>query len=152
MIFDQELNKPFKCENCGKMIELKSGVGTKHRNHCPFCLYSKHVDLRQSGDRQAECEGLMKPIGLTFKHEGKDKYGNTRQGELMLVHQCLGKDCDEISINRIAADDDSQAIIDVFDSSLIIDQAIIDQLFASDVDLLQEKDRLAINTQLFGHQ
>ncbi len=57
----------------------------------------------------------MKPIGLTFKWEGVDKYNNLREGELMLIHECTG--CGKISINRIAADDNEETILKVFDES-----------------------------------
>jgi len=40
----------------------------------------------------------MKPVGLTFK----------KDGEIMIVHQCLN--CNKISRNRIAGDDNTYAI------------------------------------------
>ena len=42
-------NDSFPCENCGKMI-TPEGAGTHHRNHCPYCLCSIHVD-NEPGDR-----------------------------------------------------------------------------------------------------
>lgn len=56
----------FICENCG--MEVK---GTGYTNHCPACLWSKHVDITP-GDRQEKCWGLMKPIGGGKK--GKSYY------------------------------------------------------------------------------
>lgn len=62
-----------------------------YRNHCPHCLYSKHVDCLP-GDRQNACHGLMKPIGLIYK--SKKGY--------QLVHECLR--CGVRRVNRVAVD------------------------------------------------
>lgn len=113
MINDQ--NQDFKCLNCRKWVSTEKLMGTQNRNHCPFCLYSKHVDLDIPGDRQAKCQNLMKPIGLTFKKEGKDKYGKEKQGEIMLIHFCPRDK--KISLNRIAGDDDPEMILKIFQES-----------------------------------
>lgn len=52
----------FTCENCGEFV---SGDG--YTDHCPKCLYGKHVDEKIPGDRESTCGGSMKPIGLTIK-------------------------------------------------------------------------------------
>lgn len=62
----------FKCENCGFFVE-----GDGYTNHCPECLYSKHVDI-SPGDRKENCGGLMRPVGV-------DKKG----GEYTITHKCL---------------------------------------------------------------
>ncbi len=100
----------FQCENCKREISKERIIGTLYRNHCPHCLYSIDVDL-SPGDRNSKCKGVMVPIGLTFKEEGKDKYGNHRQGELMIIHEC--KKCKKFSINRIAGDDNSDSILQI---------------------------------------
>lgn len=134
------------CENCKKEF-LLSAPGTKNRNHCPFCLYSKHVDIAD-GDRRAECKGLMKPIGLTFKHEGFDKYGKEKAGELMLVHLCSS--CGKISINRIAGDDNPQNILVVFEHSLDLSESDKKTLAEKGIDLLDKQDCEELKIQLFG--
>jgi hypothetical protein len=48
----------FICEHCG--LEVK---GNGYTNHCPSCLWSKHVDI-QPGDRAARCGGMMEPVQL----------------------------------------------------------------------------------------
>ena len=53
----------FVCENCGKKV-----TGDGYTNHCPFCLFSKHVDINP-GDRREKCQGLMKPISLEKRGE-----------------------------------------------------------------------------------
>lgn len=136
------MEEQFLCANCGKGIKATGFIGTKNRNHCPFCLYSKHVDILP-GDRKENCRGLMEPVGLTFKHEGEGK-----QGEIMLVHQCL-KD-KKISINRIAGDDNPEEILKVFDQSLNLDQETKDDIKDQGIDLLDLKDKPEILTQLYG--
>lgn len=60
-------NTGFICQNCGKeVLPLTDG---SYRNHCPFCLYSLHVDITP-GDRQCDCGGLMKPIKIIKNKKG----------------------------------------------------------------------------------
>jgi len=122
-------------------------MGTEHRNHCPFCLWSEHVDEEKSGDRKSTCGASMKPIGLTFKQEGFDKFGQEKQGELMLVHQCTN--CGRISINRIAGDDFSFEILEVFTKSRG-DKGLREELKSQNIDLLSSQDEKEIRSQLFG--
>lgn len=140
----------FKCVHCGGWVTISELMGTHHRNHCPFCLWSKHVDLEKPGDRKASCGAGMEPVGLTFKREGYDKYGRLRQGELMVIHHCTNEDCGKISINRIAGDDSPEAILRVFERSLTIDDALRKKIAEADITLLTEKDEEEIRTQLFG--
>lgn len=59
------INESFLCEHCGRDIPpLRTGC----RNHCPFCLVSKHVDV-MPGDRMNACGGLMDPVG--YELEGR---------------------------------------------------------------------------------
>lgn len=48
----------FICENCKKAVPP---LGYTSRNHCPYCLHSKHVDINP-GDRLNDCGGLLVPI------------------------------------------------------------------------------------------
>jgi hypothetical protein len=73
--------------------------GGKHRNHCPYCLYSQHVDGRTPGDRANDCGGSMAPIGAFTRSNG----------EHVLVHRCLT--CGVERNNRIAADDDFDLVL-----------------------------------------
>ena len=50
----------FKCEVCG--FEVK---GTGYTDHCPNCLYGKHVDINP-GDRKSYCDGLMRPVKVEY--------------------------------------------------------------------------------------
>lgn len=85
----------------------------------------------------------MEPIGLTFKREG---FG--RQGELMLIHQCVT--CRHISINRLAADDSDEEILGAFEYSCRITDETASRLRAQDIVWLVEADRDEVRTQIFG--
>lgn len=82
----------FKCGHCRAFIG-PTIAGGRHRNHCPLCLYSRHVDLGCPGDRRCECRSLMAPVGLATR----------RNGEQVIVHRCLG--CEVERVCRVAADD-----------------------------------------------
>ncbi|MFF8769796.1 RNHCP domain-containing protein [Kitasatospora sp. NPDC015120] len=82
----------FRCVGCRLDVPVDA-PGTVHRNHCPNCLTSLHVDRRVPGDRAAGCRGRMEPLGMSARPDG----------EWMIVHQCLS--CGELSTNRIAGDD-----------------------------------------------
>ena len=51
----------FRCENCGEKVR-----GDGYTDHCPKCLWGKHVDEEVPGDRASECRGLMKPMESTY--------------------------------------------------------------------------------------
>jgi RNHCP domain len=88
----------FTCGHCHRFIgPLPSGG--RHRNHCPFCLYSRHVDATRSGDRASACRALMAPIGAFQRPNG----------EHVIVHRCLG--CGFERFNRVAADDDFDLVL-----------------------------------------
>ncbi len=105
----------FDCCHCGRRISadpLLSGVN--HRNHCPHCLWSRHMDLLAPGDRLCACKAPMLPIGLAFKPVNK-KYSPAGPGELQLVHRCSG--CGAVSLNRVAADDSPALLWEVYVAS-----------------------------------
>ena len=54
----QKKDSGFICGHCGKKVEP---LGFTSRNHCPFCLWSRHLD-ELPGDRASECGGLMEPV------------------------------------------------------------------------------------------
>ena len=54
-----EIDEEFICDNCGRRVPK---LGYSCRNHCPYCLYSKHVDVNP-GDRAEECHGVLEPVG-----------------------------------------------------------------------------------------
>jgi len=101
----QDRFSSFRCVHCKTDVPTNA-AGTAHRNHCPLCLWSRHVD-KAIGDRKSDCLASMKPIGLTIKDSG---------GELMVVHRCL--ECGKTSKNRIAADDNTYVLFSLFKDSL----------------------------------
>ena len=88
----------FRCRHC-KVVVGPIPYGGKHRNHCPYCLYSRHVDDRTPGDRAIHCGALMAPAGAFTR----------ARGEHAVVHRCLG--CGVERHNRIAADDDFARVL-----------------------------------------
>lgn len=56
----------FVCEKCDTRVQ-----GTGYTNHCPKCMWSKHVDI-DPGDRLSSCGGMMKPFGVDI--EGQITY------------------------------------------------------------------------------
>jgi hypothetical protein len=131
----------FTCAHCGRWVPIHKHMGTVNRNHCSVCLWSKHVD-EDKGDRRAVCLGEMKPIGLTFKYEGAG-----RQGEMMLVHECMT--CAKVSINRIASDDDNDALMNLFTDTAENVEAR-ERLQPHHIRLLSPEDRPEVTAQLFG--
>jgi hypothetical protein len=59
------INENFICENCG--FEVTKHPEGSARNHCPNCLYSKHLDQDFPGDRASDCGGIMQPVGIDHK-------------------------------------------------------------------------------------
>ncbi len=146
----EELNNGFKCINCSKLVPANEHKGTLNRNHCPFCLWSKHVDLTRAGDRLSSCSTGMKPLALTLKKAGVDKYGKELKGEIMIVHEC--PKCNKVSINRIAADDNTDELMNLFEESLKIDDSLRNKLKLMGINVVNEEDREEIRTQIFGRQ
>jgi hypothetical protein len=137
----------FRCAHCNTIVSsahLLSGVN--NRNHCPYCLWSRHMDLYTAGDRLSACKAPMQPLALTTKR-GRNKYGSGR-GELMLVHLCTG--CGNVSLNRIAADDDAETLLEVFNASLALSVRTRDLLLDNGIDILPKESLAVLRLQLFG--
>jgi len=143
-----DINSDFKCQHCGSYVSsAKMLAGVKNRNHCPYCLWSRHLDLLEAGDRLAACKAPMRPVGLTLKRS-RNKYTGLAGGELMLVHQCT--DCERISINRIAADDIPEVIIEIFDASLVESIRLRERILANGINLLGDENLDIVHRQLYG--
>lgn len=84
----------FVCENCGTVVK-----GDGYTNHCPRCLYSKHVDINP-GDRACSCGGLMKPIEILQKN-----------GNFIILHKC--EKCGFERKNKVNDNDNYQKIIEI---------------------------------------
>lgn len=86
----------FICENCGHMVNKLNYTA---RDHCPVCLFSKHIDILP-GDRENKCHGLLKPIGI-------EKFKNTYK----ILYEC--EKCHEKHKNIMANDDNMDLIIEL---------------------------------------
>ena len=89
-------DEKFICENCNKEV---SPLGYTARDHCPYCLYSKHVDINP-GDRLNPCRGLLKPIGI-------EKFRDTYK----IIYKC--DKCNQVHKNIMAKDDNMDIIIEL---------------------------------------
>ena len=142
--------KSFSCAQCGFPVTTNREMsGVNNRNHCPRCLWSKHVDEFKAGDRKAQCKSRMQPLGLTIKQTAK-RYNREAQGELMLIHRCTG--CGKLSINRIAADDDAVVIYQIFNRSVNLTLKWKEVLKNEGIRLLGSADLMVVYSQLFGWQ
>ncbi len=90
----QKKVEDFVCEKCGHQV-----AGTGFTNHCPKCLWSKHVDMNP-GDREGNCGGMMKPIGT----EGT-------QAQYVLIFKC--EKCGVVKKNKVFPQDDFDAVVKV---------------------------------------
>ena len=88
----QRTKENFVCENCGFNV-----VGNGYTNHCPQCLWSKHVDVNP-GDRLETCQGLMEPVELEIKAD-----------ERIILHRCVV--CSFEKRNKMLEKDNLDAII-----------------------------------------
>ena len=58
----------FTCKVCGQVCTPQN-AGSDHRNHCPNCLSSLHVD-EEPGDRASDCGGIMEPVAVWVRKGG----------------------------------------------------------------------------------
>ena len=66
----------------------------------------------------------------------------------MLIHECM--ECGSLSINRIAADDDSESILEVFNTSLQNSDQIRTRSEGDGIIMLGAADDELVRSQLFG--
>jgi len=89
------IDEKFICEVCDREVEK---LGYTARDHCPFCLSSKHVDINP-GDRNSNCLGVLEPIGIE----------NAKKGQYKIVYKC--QKCGEVKRNIMAYDDNMDLVI-----------------------------------------
>lgn len=143
------VERGFTCQHCGAYVfTLPGTAGVLNRNHCPFCLWSRHLDYQQPGDRMSACKAVMQPIGLTIKPT-HNKYACCQLGELMLIHRC--SDCGKLSINRLAADDQSDIITRIYRASLNLDEVTLQSLEEAGIHPLLGRDEFTVVSQLYGN-
>ena len=89
----------FTCKVCGRPV-VSVGAGSAHRNHCPNCLSSLHVDV-EPGDRASDCGGIMEPVAVWVR----------KGGEWAIVHRC--RRCGALSSNRVATDNNPMKLMSI---------------------------------------
>jgi rubrerythrin len=88
----QRTQEDFTCEQCGVFVQ-----GNGYTNHCPACLWSKHIDVNP-GDRRALCKGRMEPIAIEIK-----------KGTHMIIHTCVN--CGHTKKNKTSKNDSFDAVV-----------------------------------------
>ena len=88
----QRTKEDFECAHCGRRV-----VGNGYTNHCPQCIWSRHVD-KLPGDRASECCGMMAPVAIEVKG-----------GENFILHRC--EVCGFERRQRQAPEDNFEAIL-----------------------------------------
>jgi len=89
----------FNCEHCNEAVK-----GDGYTNHCPNCLWSKHVDVNP-GDRREKCGGMMRPITVEKKGE-----------EYFVVQKC--ERCGFERKNKVGKEDSFDAAIAISKTSI----------------------------------
>lgn len=89
----KKVKEDFNCENCGYNV-----LGNGYTNHCPNCVFSKHVDDRFPGDRASSCESLMEPISVVIAGGLPEK----------VMFKC--QKCSKKIYNKISQDDNIDII------------------------------------------
>lgn len=82
----------FTCFNCQQAV-----LGDGFTDHCPNCLWSKHVDINP-GDRLGKCGGFMEPVGATRS-----------KGGWRICYCC--QNCGYTHFNKISSKDNMNAVI-----------------------------------------
>lgn len=94
-------DESFKCDVCGKEVNQ---LGYTARDHCPYCLHSKHVDINP-GDRASNCHGILEPKAII----------PAKKGNYKIVYVC--SKCGIIKHNKIAKDDNFDKILEITKNS-----------------------------------
>lgn len=98
-----KIDEEFICEVCGKKVDKLSYTS---RDHCPFCLHSKHVDINP-GDRKETCHGVLKPISI--EKGKKDTY--------KIIYKC--QKCGKTRKNVTSNDDNFEKILEIMKENSI---------------------------------
>ena len=84
----------FICAHCGAKV-----MGNGYTNHCPQCLWSRHVD-NNPGDRAAKCGGMMEPVAAESTSDG-----------FIITHKC--QKCGKTIRQHTAENDDTDKLIEL---------------------------------------
>lgn len=84
----------FNCTHCGAVVH-----GNGYTNHCPYCLWSRHVD-NNPGDRSSPCGGMMEPVSVESSGTG-----------FVITHRCII--CGHTRRQHTTDNDNMDAIIEL---------------------------------------
>lgn len=90
----QKRIEDFECEHCKTEV-----TGNGYTNHCPMCLWSKHVDINP-GDRAEKCNGMMRPMSVEKKGD-----------DFIIIHKC--EKCGFERKKIVEKDDNFDAVIGI---------------------------------------
>ena len=85
----------FVCEHCGSTV-----FGNGYTDHCPECLWGKHMDSEIPGDRASECKGLMKPMRVLYT-----------KGKMRIEYRCV--ECGHIFLVDSAESDNREKLLEL---------------------------------------
>ncbi len=85
----------FVCEKCGERV-----IGDGYTDHCPKCLWGKHVDGKVPGDRASNCKGLMEPMEAVYE-----------KGKFKISYKC--QKCEHEFSVREGKNDDRERLIEL---------------------------------------
>lgn len=74
-------------------------MGNGYTNHCPECLWSRHVDVFP-GDREGDCGGMMEPVRVEVKNK-----------EYTIIHRC--QKCEIERPNKAVKEDSFQMLVQI---------------------------------------
>ena len=92
----------FTCEHCGELV-----VGDGYTDHCPKCLWAKHMDRLIPGDRESDCKGMMEPIRVSYE-----------KGIFKIFYRCLS--CGHEFGVRESKNDNRDELLNLLESSVRI--------------------------------
>jgi rubrerythrin len=87
------VKEDFRCENCGYKVK-----GDGYTDHCPLCLWGKHVDDKIPGDRASDCGGMMEPMAAVWV-----------KGDIKIEYRC--QKCNHRFTVKRAKDDKIEELI-----------------------------------------
>ena len=98
------IDESFVCEVCKQNVEKLEYTA---RDHCPYCLSSKHLDINP-GDRNANCGGILIPIDIE----------KSKKDSLKIIYKC--NKCGTIKKNKAASDDNYEMILEIMSKKNIL--------------------------------
>jgi len=94
-----KINASFTCECCGRKVRPHPEGSC--RDHCPYCLCSKHMDHELPGDRKSSCGATMEPVAAA----------RDAKRDIVIFYRCQNND--KLFRVKMAPDDNWQKIVEL---------------------------------------